>query len=157
MSSKTCTVCDKSKQDWQFEVGRNQCRKCRNAYIRKLRPRYAARRKAYISEPQDEPTLSESNFGYMQYFWPGHDLRNAAGHVFEHRLVAWQETGYDPRVLELFVSGEIKVHHKNGIKHDNNPANLQMRLGHNKAGSSREDWIHLLRLDGYVVIGPEKL
>jgi hypothetical protein len=49
----------------------------------------------------------------------GHHLANARGYAYEHRVVAEEIIG------RRLLDSEI-VHHKNGIKFDNSPENLQV-------------------------------
>jgi len=66
--------------------------------------------------------------GYRQVRIPGHPLADKKGYVPEHRLV----------MQDKLFDGCI-VHHKNGIKDDNRPENLEVisRAEHNK-GHIRE-------------------
>lgn len=57
--------------------------------------------------------------GYIYAFAPDHPRATKDGYVLEHRLVAEQMIG------RYLTSGE-SVHHKNGIKTDNRPRNLQV-------------------------------
>ena len=92
--------------------------------------------------------------GYEGFIWPLHPLAtNMARRVTIHRLVYWQESGYEERVLELLQSGLGTIHHRNTLKDDNRMENLEMRLTH-PAGNNSEDWIHLLEIEGYTVLPP---
>lgn len=51
---------------------------------------------------------------------PGHHLRQAHGYAFEHQLVAEQMIGRRLRDDEV-------VHHKNGVRNDNRPENLEVK------------------------------
>lgn len=63
---------------------------------------------------------SLASSGYMLiYVGKGHPLADVRGYAYEHRLVGSQKIG---RWLE---PGEL-VHHRNGIKIDNDPANLEI-------------------------------
>src|SRR5438552_10076961 len=70
-----------------------------------------------------------------------HHLADIRGYAYEHRLVAEKKIGRRLR------TGEI-VHHKNGVKHDNRPVNLEV------FGSSADHRVHhrtsgcVLRLPG---------
>lgn len=57
--------------------------------------------------------------GYRHVHWPEHPDANAASRVTEHRLV--METMLDRRLL----SSE-NVHHRNGVRDDNDPGNLEL-------------------------------
>jgi len=96
------------------------------------------------------------NKGYERWYWPGHPLAKGKHPiVFTHHVVHWQESGYDNRVLKLLRLGRASIHHRNTIKNDNRPENLDLRLRH-PFGNNKEDWIYLLKVEGYKVIEPEK-
>lgn len=57
--------------------------------------------------------------GYVQVLAPDHPATDARGYVYEHRLVAEQMLG------RLLGRTEV-VHHRNLIKTDNRPENLQV-------------------------------
>lgn len=67
--------------------------------------------------------------GYIGIRVPeGHHLRQAHGYAFEHHLVVEEMLGRRLRDDE-------EVHHRNGVKNDNRPENLQVLL---KADHARE-------------------
>ena len=57
--------------------------------------------------------------GYILVYVPDHPCADQYGYVFEHRLVAQETLG---RFLHY---GEV-VHHRNGIRDDNRPSNLEV-------------------------------
>lgn len=57
--------------------------------------------------------------GYVEVFAPDHPYARGKKYVREHRLVMEKMLG---RYLEPYE----QVHHKNGIKHDNRPENLEL-------------------------------
>jgi hypothetical protein len=77
--------------------------------------------------------------GYIRYTTGNFPLN------FEHRIVYWQGTGYDEKVLGLLKSGKATVHHRNGTKDDNRPENLDLRLKH-PHGNNADDWVYILSL-----------
>lgn len=59
------------------------------------------------------------NDGYVRVWAPGHHRADNSGRVYEHILVA--EAAFGTRVTR-----EHHVHHKNGVKNDNRPQNLEV-------------------------------
>lgn len=57
--------------------------------------------------------------GYILLKKPGHPMTDSRGYVYEHRLVASEMLG------RPLLPGE-QVHHRNGIKTDNRPENLEV-------------------------------
>lgn len=93
--------------------------------------------------------------GYERWWWPDCPLaKGDQAIVYTHHVVYWQESGYDERILELLRSGVASVHHRNTVTNDNRPQNLDLRLRH-PAGNNKDDWIHILRSEGYTVLPPE--
>lgn len=58
-----------------------------------------------------------TKWGYYDVFEPSHPLAKKNGYVREHRMIA-----YDNGIL---TDPTMEVHHKNGIKTDNRPENLE--------------------------------
>lgn len=73
--------------------------------------------------------------GYILLYRPGHPMATQAGYVFEHRLVAAETIG------RLLLASEV-VNHKNGIKNDNRPENLEVMLKgqHDSYGWTDQHW-----------------
>ncbi len=57
--------------------------------------------------------------GYVEVWKPGHPMAQKSGYVLEHRLVMAEQLG------RLLTSREV-VHHRNDVKTDNRPANLEL-------------------------------
>lgn len=71
---------------------------------------------------------------YMRWLPEDHvfaSMRNKVGYVLEHRLVVAESLG---RAL----TDQETVHHKNGDRTDNRPANLELHLGRHGAGQCYE-------------------
>jgi hypothetical protein len=68
------------------------------------------------------PGLNTS--GYVTVHCPGHPMARSRGHVLQHRLVMANHLGRSLRPDE-------RVHHKNGVRHDNRLENLDLwNVGH---------------------------
>ena len=68
--------------------------------------------------------------GYIYLWRPDHPKANCKGYVAEHRLVMQEVVG---RPLESCE----EVHHRNGIKYDNRPENLDIVLRNMHFGEVR--------------------
>jgi hypothetical protein len=69
----------------------------------------------------------DRNIGYVRVYVPMHPEANSWGYVYEHRLVAEQ-------IIGRRLGKEEVVHHKNGIRWDNDPSNLEVmtKFTHNR-------------------------
>lgn len=84
----------------------------------------------------NRPKRYVDQHGYVILWDPTHHLANKTGYVKEHRLVMEQKIGRKLKKEEV-------VHHKNGIKDDNHPENLDiMTLSKHAAHHAEElrDW-----------------
>lgn len=73
---------------------------------------------------------TQTGHGYVQAHAPDHPEANDKGYVMEHRLVM-------ERVLGRRILRSEHVHHKNGVRDDNRPENLEVIDGreHNRRHS----------------------
>jgi predicted RNA-binding Zn-ribbon protein involved in translation (DUF1610 family) len=71
--------------------------------------------------------------GYILLWEPDHPNSTVRGWQYEHRLVAEKEHG------RLLLSSE-HVHHKNGVKDDNRPENLEVMDGNDHARITGEEF-----------------
>lgn len=72
--------------------------------------------------------------GYVLIRQPGHPRATRQGYVFEHIVVMEQLLG------RFLVDGE-NVHHRNGVRDDNRPENLELWTRPHPAGIRVEDAI----------------
>ena len=93
---------------------------------------------------------SFNSFGYVLVVGePNEPGLNKSGYILEHRRVMQQMLGRALRPKET-------VHHKNGIRHDNRPENLELWLSRQPGGQRVEDLVEwaIQILNDYA---PEKL
>lgn len=99
------------------------------------------------------PEFFKDRKGYIIFHKRGHPLGTKGGKVRVSRLVYWQESGYDDSVLGLLTNGAT-VHHRNAVRDDNRPENLELRISDHGAGIGESDMVHTLLGLGYTVQPP---
>lgn len=72
--------------------------------------------------------------GYVKIRYPEHPRAKATGYVLEHILVMEEMIGR--RLTE-----DETVHHKNGVRHDNRPENLELWASNHPSGQRVEDLV----------------
>jgi len=114
----------------QWSSAKKQCRKC-----------YA---KVLSAKPGDENPAWKGgapyvdNDGYVRIYAPNHPrAQKTTGRVYEHILVAEAHFG-------ISIARGVVVHHRNGIKTDNRPENLELTT----AGVHAKGHTDYSRLDG---------
>jgi len=73
--------------------------------------------------------------GYVEVYFPEHPFAPKRGHVFEHRLVM-------EAVLGRVLHPNERVHHKNGVRNDNRPENLELWVTPHPYGARATDAGH---------------
>jgi len=61
--------------------------------------------------------------GYIKIKSRDHPAADMKGYVLEHRIVM-------EKILGRYLTNSEKIHHRNGIKNDNRPENLELVVGH---------------------------
>lgn len=92
--------------------------------------------------------------GYVYLLAPEHPARNAQNRVAEHRLVM-------EATLGRYLEPHENVHHKNGVRDDNRPENLELWITKQPSGQRPEDlvaWAYeILERYGTAVSVPNEL
>jgi hypothetical protein len=91
------------------------------------------------------------NGGYVRAHAPDHPASSSRGTILEHRLVMEAQIG-------RFLEPHETVHHKNGIRYDNRPENLELWSGNHPPGARVIDQISWARevLKTYGHLYPEE-
>ena len=121
---RTCTACGRK---YKPSSGHHECPACRskdecccgNAKQRKSRTCLLCRDNSGDRNPNWQGGKTMHKAGYRMVHVPGHPRATRTGYVFEHIVVMEHVVG------RYLVAGE-NVHHRNGIKDDNRPENLEV-------------------------------
>lgn len=87
-----------------------------------------------VNSPGWRGGRTKSSTGYILVQAPLHPAAQADGYVPEHRIVMEEMIG-------RFLLPEETVHHKNGIRHDNRPENLELWASRQPKGQRVSDLI----------------
>lgn len=97
-----------------------------------IREKAACRKCSLLS--RDIPRRSLDRDGYVRIWHPSHPMSRSDGYVLEHRLVMSQKLGRR-------LSQRETVHHKNGVKSDNRPENLELWASGHGGGQRINDLV----------------
>jgi len=84
---------------------------------------------------------TKDSHGYHMIYRPEHPNAQKRGYLYEHIIIM-------SNILERPLLPGETVHHKNGIKDDNRPKNLELWVNHHPNGQRLEDlipyWVEML-------------
>ena len=137
MTNRVCTECGRT---FQPSSGHLRCPSCRSHNLCACGARkqvhsatcYACRDDSGASNGHWRGGRTRHKRGYMMVLSPGHPRADKARYVFEHVLVMEQMLG------RYLLPGE-NVPHRNGIKDDNRPENLELWTRPQPAGIRASD------------------
>ena len=119
--TKTCPACG---QPFQTRWSRQECcsRSCARAQHSKVR-----------GNGNWKGGVNKHASGYLKELAKGHPFADKNGYVMQHRLVM-------ERHLGRYLLQSERVHHKNGVRSDNRPENLELwSVGKDPAGQRAVD------------------
>jgi hypothetical protein len=109
--------------------------------------------KKYLDIPdciQGSSRKLDKNIGYVRLYAPMHPEANTWGYVYEHRIIAENIIGRRLKENEV-------VHHKNGIRYDNRPENLEVmdKIEHSRIKRSAKEELDFPSSDISRVTSPD--
>jgi hypothetical protein len=110
---------------------------CKKPHIAKGMCQMHYRRVALYDDPESIKSngYRKDNQGYVILWLPNHPLANKSGNVYEHRLVMSEQIG-------RWLAKHETVHHKNGVRNDNRPENLELWSNAQPYGQRVEDKVN---------------
>jgi len=146
---RTCSNC---KKDFKPSSRHKTCPKCRYQLAKNL---CECGRQKGRKHQTCSVCASENQKGAKNHNWKGGVIRHSAGYLQEKRPDhprGHRNGGYvlqhilvmEEKIGRYLLPGE-NVHHKNGVKDDNRPENLELWVTRQPAGQRPEDlvaWAH---------------
>ncbi len=144
--TRTCSNCQCpiTADRFRTPVGKTRCRKCRNAWIAHNRKRNPA---SGIVNGKWKGGVAMSR-GYAYVLMPWHDRSNKAGYLKRANWVMEQIIGRPVR------RGEI-AHHKNEIKSDDSPGNLELMKLSDHMRYHAKKWRAMRKGSGFLSAEPK--
>jgi len=121
---KICAACGVQMRLKPSQAGRIYCSKACETTKRTLRPLERVH--------NGRPARLDAK-GYVMVWQPDHPNASLKGWQLEHRLIA-------EAVVGRYLASSEHVHHKNGIKDDNRPENLEVMDGNAHAALSSTEY-----------------
>ncbi len=140
---RKCRICNK---EYKPSSGHLDCPQCRGKQKKtKICPTCKTKMHPYSKLCRKCATIGENNnnykggrvkhsSGYIYVRVDNHPRATRAGYVFEHIVIMEKFLGRSLDVNET-------IHHKNGVKADNRPENLELWSGHHPSGQRVSDLV----------------